>query len=331
MPRGVGAAFLDLVDVGADDGDLAVLDLVHLGHLDQLGALGFAAAHLAVKVLAAHALALVSRSEGHRDVDRGHLDLQAAHLYGFLHHVGMRHVGHHVLVSANTGRQNLGNVRVGDGGETPVDAAGRGRGPVGADFAQGVDEGEDAVLVVEQHAFVVAGLHPAEGHGGAVGEAQCENGRGNIRPEGHDAGVPADLHPGLEQLLGHRGVVVLSGQEDVKAAFLVLFDNQLGGLGVRCRADDGGKAGGRSVHELDATLAENGVVGRAQPDLAGLLIDLLCVQIEVRLVEVAQGFTDLEAEERRHAGVQQRPEVRQVVRALDVRRQQFAHTPPLLF
>ena len=217
-----------------------------------------------------------------------------------------------------------GNVRVGDGGEAPVDAAGRGRAPVGADLAQGIDEGEDAVLVVEQHALVVAGLNSAEGHGRAVGKPQGEDGRGDVGPEGHDAGVPADLHPGLQQLLGHGGVVVLGGEKDVEAALLVFLDDHLGRCGIRGSADDGGEPGGGAVHELNPALAEHGVVGRTEPDLAGLLVDLLGVQVEVRLVQVAQGLPNLEAEECRHAGVQQRPEIGQVVHALDVRRKQLA-------
>ncbi len=146
--HGEGVAFLQVVDVRAVHDDLAVLDLVHLGHLDQLGALGLAAAALGVQVGAAHPLALVSRAEGAGDLDVGDGGLQAAHLHALWHISLVGHVGHHVLVGADTRGQDLGDVGVGQGRETPVDAAGCRHGPLGADVAQGVDEGEDAVLVV---------------------------------------------------------------------------------------------------------------------------------------------------------------------------------------
>jgi hypothetical protein len=78
------------------------------------------------------------------------MDLQAANLDGALAPSPRGHIGHHVLVGTDTRGQNLGDVGVGQGRETPVDAAGSRNTPLGADVAQGVDEGEDAVLVVHQ-------------------------------------------------------------------------------------------------------------------------------------------------------------------------------------
>jgi hypothetical protein len=72
--------------------------------------------------------------------DRG---FQAADFDGFLHHFVVGHIGHHVLVGADTGGQDFRDVGVGDGGKAPVHTAGRCGGPFGVDIAQGVDKGED--------------------------------------------------------------------------------------------------------------------------------------------------------------------------------------------
>ncbi len=239
-----------------------------------------------------------------------------------LAHLAVGHIGHDVLVGTDTGGQDFGNVGVRQGRETPVDAAGGGHAPLGADVAQGVDEGKDAVLVVVQDLLVVAGFDAAEGHGGAVGEPEGEYGRGDVRAEGNDTGVPADLDTGFQELLDGRGAVVVGRAEDVEASALVLFDDVLGDFRGRGGADDGGKTGGRAVHELHAAFSQDGVVGRTHPDLAGVDVRILFGMVEVRLVQDAQGFENLIGEDGGHAGVQQGPQVGQVVLALDMRGQQ---------
>jgi hypothetical protein len=124
-------------------------------------------------------------------------------------------------------------------------------------------------LLYMQDLLVVAGLDAAEGHGGTVGEPEGEDGRGDVRAEGHDTGVPADLNTGFQQLLDGRGAVVVGRTEDVEAAFLVLFDDHPWRFPDWGGTDDGGKTGCRTVHELHAAFTQDGVVGRAEPDLAG--------------------------------------------------------------
>ena len=70
-----GFALFDGGNIRSDNIDFAVLDFIHFGHFDQLGALGFAAAHLRIKIGAAHPLAFISRPEGAGNIDRGHCDL----------------------------------------------------------------------------------------------------------------------------------------------------------------------------------------------------------------------------------------------------------------
>ena len=154
------------------------------------------------QILAPDPLTLIGRAEGARDIDLGDIHLQTANFNGFLDNLIMGNIGHDMLVGTDTGRQNLRNIGIGQGRETPVDAAGSRTGPFGSDIAKGIDKGKDSVLVIEQHSFVVAGLNPAEGHGGAVGKTKGKNGRGNIRTEGNDTGIPADLHSGFDELLG---------------------------------------------------------------------------------------------------------------------------------
>ena len=61
------------------------------------------------------------------------------------------------------------------------------------------------------------------------------------------------------------------------------------------------KPGGGAVDELDAALAHDDVVGRAQPDAVD----------RVRADQVLAGLDDLAGEQRRHAGVQRVAQVRQ--------------------
>ena len=144
----------DVLDVRTDQGDLAVFDLAHVGHADQFDSLSLAAAHFEVQVALADALAFESRAIGQGNVDLGDRGLEAADFHRLLDHVGMGNVRHHVFVGAHAGGQDFGDVGVGQGGEAPVDAAGGVGRPFGVHFAQRVDEGEDAVLVIQQHALV---------------------------------------------------------------------------------------------------------------------------------------------------------------------------------
>jgi hypothetical protein len=90
------------------------------------------------------------------------------------------------------------------------------------------------------------------------------------------------------------------------------------------RADDGGKSGRRAVDELHAALPHDRIVGSTEPDLAGFQVHFFSGQVEVGIIQVAQGLLDFKGEESGHAGIQQGPQVGQMVAALDMGRQQFA-------
>ena len=156
-------------------------------------------------------------------------------------------------------------------------------------------------LLYLQVAAVVARLHAAEAQRHAVGEAQSVNRRRNLFAERNQAGLPAQLHAGLRQLLGERHAVGVPGDEDVQVLLLQLAGDPHGVLDRRGSADDGGKAGGRAIDELDAALADDHVAGRAQPDAIH----------RSWADQVLAGFDDLEGEQRRHAGIQRVAQIRQ--------------------
>ena len=167
-------------------------------------------------------------------------------------------------------------------------------------------------------------MNVAEGHGRPVGKTQGKNGGRNIGTEWHNSRIPADLNIGFEQLLGHRSVIVTGGQKNVKTASLVFLDNHFGDFGIRCSPYNGGKARCGTVHKLDPPFTKNGIIGGPQPDFSGFFVDIFGVQIKFRLVQVAQRLSDLKREKRGHTGIQQRPQIRQMVHALDVGRQKLA-------
>ena len=171
-----------------------------------------------------------------------------------------------MLVGADAGWQNLRDVRVRDHREAVIDGA-SGRGIfVRRDFAQREHEGEDAVLVVLQVPFEIARVDAAERQRGAVGEPQCVDCGGDIAAKRHEARFPAELHACFGQLFGELHAVGAAGHEDIEG-FLLQLAGDLDGdfLGWR-RADDGGKAGRRAIHELDAAFAHDYVVGGSEPD-----------------------------------------------------------------
>ena len=105
------------------------------------------------------------------------MDLEPTDLHGSLADFIMGYIGYHVFVGADTGGQNLGHIRVGQGRETPVDTSGRRTCPVGSDFTKGVDKRKDPVLVIQKNFFIITGFNPAKGHGRPIGKSQRKYGR----------------------------------------------------------------------------------------------------------------------------------------------------------
>jgi hypothetical protein len=122
-------------------------------------------------------LALKGRAECQGNIDVGDLYLEPPDFNRFLADLVMSYIGHHMLVGTDAGGQNLGNIGVGQGRETPVDTTGCRRAPLGADFSKSFDKREDPILVVVKNRFIISGLNTAEGHGRPVGKPECKYGR----------------------------------------------------------------------------------------------------------------------------------------------------------
>ena len=114
--RNAGALF-ELVELGPDDLDLAVLDLGRVARAHELECGRALAAGLDVGVFLADALALERGAVRDRDRQVDDLDLQSADLDRLLHELVARDVGDDVLVGAHAGRQDLRDVGRRDGGE----------------------------------------------------------------------------------------------------------------------------------------------------------------------------------------------------------------------
>ena len=148
IPRFIGAAGGDRVDVRADDLDLAVLDLVHLAHPHVLEGRGVLAAEFDVHVLAADPLALEGGGIGDGDVDLRDRHLDAPDLDAAGHDLVVVELVDDVLVGADARGQDLRDVRVGDDREAHVDRAGAGGVLEVVDLAESEPEGEHPVLAV---------------------------------------------------------------------------------------------------------------------------------------------------------------------------------------
>ena len=80
---------LGLIEVGADDGDLVILDFIQFPHHHQLGSGVLGRPDLVVHVGLADDLALKGSGEGHGDGQLLHLDLDVPQLQRLLHGLGV--------------------------------------------------------------------------------------------------------------------------------------------------------------------------------------------------------------------------------------------------
>ena len=198
-----------------------------------------------------------------------------------------------MFVGAYAGRKNLRNIGVGDDGKSVVDGPG-GRGVfVGRHLAERKDKGEDAVFIVAKVCGKVARLHAAERQRRAVGEAQRINQRRHVPAERHQPRFPAQLHALFGKLFGKLLAVCAPGHENVKIFFLELAGDWHGDLIGGGRAGDGRKSRRCAVHELNAALPHDHVIGGAQPDAVN----------RVGPDEIFAGLDDFAREKRRHPGV----------------------------
>jgi len=121
----------------------------------------------------------------------------------------MGNVGHHVFVGTDARGQDLGNVRIGNGRKSPVDGPGCIGGPFGVHFPKCVHKSEDSIFIVLEDRSVIPRLNPSKGHGSPVGETQGEHDGGDVRTKGDNSSSPAYLNPGLDQLFGTGGSILV--------------------------------------------------------------------------------------------------------------------------
>ena len=113
-----------------------------------------------------------------------------------------------MFIGADARGQNLGYGGIGYDGKAEIYAAGSIGVPLVGDKPAGQNKGENSVLVIDEVFTEVAGLDAAERHGCAGCKAEGENRGGYVRAEGNEARVPADLHAGLNKLLGKARPVI---------------------------------------------------------------------------------------------------------------------------
>ena len=207
-----------------------------------------------------------------------------------------------MLVGADSGGQDLRDVRVRDYGESVVDGAGAVCIPFVVDLAEGEGKRENPVLVVHENLAEVAGLDPAEAHGRAGGKADGKDRCARVRPKGNEPCVPAHLYARFLELLGKGGSVPFRGHEHIEVLFLELQCDIRGDLLGRCGAENGGKPGSCAVHELHPALPHDDVVRSAQPEV--FVVRIFGRQVKVGVVNVPDGLFALLGKEGGHSCVQ---------------------------
>ncbi len=170
-----------------------------------------------------------------------------------------------MLVCTYTGRQNLGNIVVGNSRETPVDGSGGIGIPFIGNRSERHDKGKGSVFVVQQVSFVVAGFDAAEGKRYTTGKTDGKDGRGIGFAKGNQTGTPADLNTVFNQQFGHILALSLVMHEDVQVLFLQLQGNSRGNFFIRRSTHNSSKTGSGSIDELDPAFTEDDVIGSTQP------------------------------------------------------------------
>ena len=301
-----GQRVVALGGIGADDGDLVILDLVHAAHGDQLAGHVLAAVELHLHVLLADDFALERGGEGHGDVDLLDLDLDAAQLQGLLD-------GHAVV---GDGLQRARNGQIADGlihhhREAQRDCARTGGNHDLIQRAEGVDEGRNALLGVGKQRRKIARGHAAEDQRRADGDGHDVDDCGHIVAQRHHAELQAHLHAALNRLIDH-----VADQEGEQALGLVVLDDVYCIGGIVRLAQHHGHAGDVAGDQRHAQGADDGI--RHEANAALVLIGLCAVHKletlqdlrahgggQARVQRVAQlGLVGNQALEHAHAGGQ---------------------------
>ena len=200
---------LKAVEVRPDNGDLAILNLIHILHRQPFKASATLAPSLSTEVLTANHLALKGRAKGNGNVNLGDLDLDPSHLDAALYqplrplHIILsrdvieRHADH-MLIFGDTRRQDIGHHGIADGGEAVGDGPGTSSPLEVIHGTQAQGEGETAELVIEQHLAPVAGLDIAEAEGSTAGKTGGIDHRLGVGTVGDGEGVVSQIHPLLQ-------------------------------------------------------------------------------------------------------------------------------------
>ena len=272
----------DLVELGAVDRDLVVLDLGGVSRGDQLEAVLAGAVDLDLHVALADDLAFERGSEGDRNVDRGDLDLDVARLEGggveladvLLHDEALRDAVD-VLGLVRNDREAEGNGASAAGDDDVVQGL------------EGVDERGNALHRVLHQAACIARGDVAEDQGRAQRDGDDMDDGGDILAERDDADIVAGLVALLLELVDDAAH---EGDEDALA--LVALHERDGLIGRGSGAEDNGNAGDVARDQRHAEVTNDGV---GQVAVAGQLIGR-------GAVEILQDLDELGAQCGGHAG-----------------------------
>ena len=276
---------LGLIEVGADDGDLVILNFIQLPHHNQLGSGVLGRPDLVVHVGLADDLALEGGGEGHGDGQFLHLDLDVPQFQRLLHGLGVVAYG---LQSA--GNLILAQIDVHDHGEAQSDGARTGGNHHGVNGAEGIDEGGNTVLGVVQQTGQIAGLNVAENQSGTDSHGNNMDDGGHVMSQRNDTQLQTHLDAALGALLDD-----VAHHEGHDALGLIVLDHLHGVLRILGLTQHHGHAGDIAGDQRHAQRTDDGVGNEAD---AGLVF------VGVGTVDVFQSLKNFRADSGSKAGVQ---------------------------
>ena len=202
--KGNQCQILLLVKVRSDDGNLVVLNFVHLPHQHQLSGGIFGGPALVVHIGLADDFTLKGSGKGYGDGQLGGLNLDVPQFQRLLHGLivvahGFQRTGHLVLAQVNVHHHR----------EAQGNGTGTGRHHNGIDGTEGIDKGGHTVLGVVQQASQVTGLDVAENQSGTDCHGDNVNHGGDIMTQRNDTQLQTHLHAAIGALLDavthHKG------------------------------------------------------------------------------------------------------------------------------
>src|SRR4030042_628540 len=232
-------------------------------------------------ILAADALALEGGGIGDGDIDvrDRHFDSPDFDAAGYQFFV-VEFVND-MFIGADAGRQDLGNIGVGNNGEAHVYRTSAGGIFKVVNLSEGEPEGKYPVLAVFEALSRLARFQAAEGHCRSNCPIQGIDAADRVPAVRYDVGIPSHFDFFFSKLVDNAPAVGRRTCKHHDAPFLEIANYRDSGFIVRRCSKNGGQPGHPAVHKLNAECTKDSVCEKS-----------VAAGLRLFIIEVTQGGDD---------------------------------------